>query len=673
MPSYVITAPDGTKHRVTGPGSAQDALAHFQATYKSAPPAEIPQPELPPATMTDRAMAVPTGVNAGIAGVLGLPVDTGMNIWDLAKAGAGTIQGLATGRTPSAIFEPSDRSQIVGTSEWIANQANHGGIATQAPRPDDPVSRYLHAGASGVPGALMGGPGGVVRQGMAGAASGVAAQGAAEAGLDPGVQALAALSVGAGAGARPQPKLPNYDHRATSPAKVARAAGLSINPSDIKGAPIGSLIEGGSGSAKAKVAMAQKNAPVITSHMREDLGMAPGPKLTLQEVEAARVPHNAKYTAITQTMPTMQFDAAFNKAALDAGSKRKTLTQFPEVVRLKRQYKETGVMDTDAVMGEIQMLRDSGHNNMSSAEIKTTPNRTELRAKGSAQLDIANALEDLIDRNAVAQGHGQLVPELRGARRELAKLATAKRSLIGDDVSPVMLRKMADRGVPLEGRMKLIADTTRAFPDVMRDVSKIKNKSAIGVLDVALPVTTAAITGQPLAAAGVIARPAGRAFLTSDRYQNTLGKPATDLRKAVPQYFRQPAAQTKPKAAQSAVKIEATPDGEIVARTDNGHTIARKRGGMLQVIDTQTAKGAQGKGENYARIKELIDEAQRRALTYGSDTKVSSSAAKTYDRLALGGYKVKKNPSSLDAEGNWVSDSGRPVFEVTGLPNKKGR
>src|SRR5687767_15052527 len=41
MPTYVITAPDGTKYKVTGPGTEQDALAQVQAQHGQAAPAPI--------------------------------------------------------------------------------------------------------------------------------------------------------------------------------------------------------------------------------------------------------------------------------------------------------------------------------------------------------------------------------------------------------------------------------------------------------------------------------------------------------------------------------------------------------------------------------------------------------------------------------------------------------
>lgn len=346
---------------------------------------------------------------------------------------------------------------------------------------------------------------------------------------------------------------------ATNITEVARALNLKVNPSDVKGAPIGSLIEGGSGSAKLKTRLSQENQPVITSHVREDLGLPPGPKLTVKELEAAQAPHNAKYKAVADTLKTVEPDAAFNRALNDAGSKWKAIIQLPGVAKLKKQFSDLGMLEAEQVMKQIAILRESGYNDLTSASIKTTPNRTSLKARGSAQVDIANAFEELIDRNAIAKGHANLVPELRDARKSLAKISTAKRALVNDDISATALKKADDRGTPLEGRMKAIADVARAHPDVVKDISKVKNKSPIGVLDVVAPTSLAVATGQPLVAAGILARPAGRSFVASERYQNKLGKPATDLKNSLPQYFK----ERQPRAVQSTFKANVKKSPEV--------------------------------------------------------------------------------------------------------------
>ncbi len=129
------------------------------------------EPSKPPKQVRniDRVRAAAAGVNKGFfSDLLGLPVDTAANVVDLVKAGVGFAYNegkqLATGKrsAPPEWTQPSDRRQVVGSSEWIAAKLNEGGLgsAINNPNPQDAASRILHtggrfAGASVVPSARV--------------------------------------------------------------------------------------------------------------------------------------------------------------------------------------------------------------------------------------------------------------------------------------------------------------------------------------------------------------------------------------------------------------------------------------------------------------------------------------------------------------------------------------
>lgn len=118
------------------------------------------QPEkVAPVTAGQRMGAVSSGSNAGIAGLAGLPVDTVLNVWDMLKAGAGTVQGAMTGQAPSSAFDPTNRENITGSSAQLRNLMNRSAVtSTQLPRPDDTASRYLYAGGAALPGVMLAQP-----------------------------------------------------------------------------------------------------------------------------------------------------------------------------------------------------------------------------------------------------------------------------------------------------------------------------------------------------------------------------------------------------------------------------------------------------------------------------------------------------------------------------------
>lgn len=121
------------------------------------------------ATATDRTNAAITGVNRGIVGIAGLPMDTVQNVLNLGKAAVGTIAG-AVGR-PDLMPELSRGN--VGTSEWIAERLKPVGINTENPRPDDQASRMLYTAGNVVGGSML--PG--VRPSAIPAAAGAAVAG----------------------------------------------------------------------------------------------------------------------------------------------------------------------------------------------------------------------------------------------------------------------------------------------------------------------------------------------------------------------------------------------------------------------------------------------------------------------------------------------------------------
>jgi len=137
----VLEFPDGTT-----PDVVQATVKKMLAETVDSPPAE--------ATAGGRASAAVGGANKGIAGLLGLPVDTAENIYNLIKAGAGTA-ATAAGRPDLA---PELTIGTPGGSQSIVALLNRLGINTENPQPQDPASRMLHtggviAGGSMVPGA----------------------------------------------------------------------------------------------------------------------------------------------------------------------------------------------------------------------------------------------------------------------------------------------------------------------------------------------------------------------------------------------------------------------------------------------------------------------------------------------------------------------------------------
>lgn len=178
MPTYVITAPDGRKFKVTGPGTKDEALAQVQQQYQAQQPPEQPQ------SGTDVPRTVAIGGRAVGEGVLG------------------TLVGIPEqfGRAVSGqnIRDAIARSQGVQTDptamDWISTLLTKAG----APVPETPTERIGSAAVRGASGALAF-PGAGVRPLMtaiSGASGGASAEGVKELGGGPVLQTLAGFAGG---------------------------------------------------------------------------------------------------------------------------------------------------------------------------------------------------------------------------------------------------------------------------------------------------------------------------------------------------------------------------------------------------------------------------------------------------------------------------------------------
>lgn len=198
--------------------------------------------------------AAGSGFNAGVADIIGLPVDTARNALELTKAGAGSLYGAATSsnvvptgetmssdgqstRTPGGLYhfiapdgsehfskhpppagskpalspragtipsflQPNEQPDVLSSS-WIKDQSrNLLGVGSVDSLEDTTGNRYLHSAGEALPGVLSGarGTAGAVRSAAAGAALGAVNQATSDAGLSPGEQAAVNILVGHGIG-----------------------------------------------------------------------------------------------------------------------------------------------------------------------------------------------------------------------------------------------------------------------------------------------------------------------------------------------------------------------------------------------------------------------------------------------------------------------------------------
>jgi hypothetical protein len=306
----------------------------------------------------------------------------------------------------------------------------------------------------------------------------------------------------------------------------ARAAGYVLKPSEA-GGRVGAIAEGYTNSPKLSVEASVKNQKVTNSLAAEEIGLAPGKRITASTLKDAKAPHNAVYEEMGQ-LGDITTDGQYHRDIGSVGrapgkSFKKAEGANSDVERLREDYAEDSFDSKDAVLKIRQLRADSVKN------IKA-PNAPKQNELGYAQRQVADAIERQMERHATAVGKPDLVERFRSARTELAKIHNVEAAKIGNtgDVSAKRLAKMLEKNVPLTGNLKTIAETAQEFGEVMRDGPSLKNKTAVtglegvGVAGSLLEATMNPHVGLPMLGVTAV-RPLTRKFLLSDLYQNTLG------------------------------------------------------------------------------------------------------------------------------------------------------
>ncbi|MGH8259833.1 MAG: hypothetical protein ACREUG_09095, partial [Steroidobacteraceae bacterium] len=347
--------------------------------------------------------------------------------------------------------------------------------------------------------------------------------------------------------------------------QVARAAGYGLNPAHADGSTVAKAAEGLTGSAKLRTSLSATNQANTNRLAAEEIGIDPTKPITDQALNKAKQPFNAAYEQAASLGP-LQVDQQFRDDIGGIGGDR--ISTDPAVEQLKSTYGALQGVDADQLVNEVRGLRRDANQNIKA------PYDPERQAKGYAQQQAADAFDDLLERNAIAQGQPQIVDQLKAARVGLAKINTVQQALTGNDVSALALAKMADRGAPLSGRLKIISDVATHFPKVMRDAASLTDRTSFTVPELAFgggEAIGSLAAGHPLQALGgaalIAARHGVRALLESPLYQNRLGTVATELGpdSALGEYFARPgvtapeAAVPAPQLGAGAVPFEETP------------------------------------------------------------------------------------------------------------------
>ena len=128
------------------------AGAQKLAAYIKSMPATTPAPTEQQGTgskLLDTGNAIGTGFQKGLIRLAGLPVDTAANVLDLGKAAIGVPYREITGKMPPDFLQVGDRSNVVGSGDYMIKKARTAPVLNHLVNPINPAYEGGYAEATG--------------------------------------------------------------------------------------------------------------------------------------------------------------------------------------------------------------------------------------------------------------------------------------------------------------------------------------------------------------------------------------------------------------------------------------------------------------------------------------------------------------------------------------------
>ncbi len=299
----------------------------------------------------------------------------------------------------------------------------------------------------------------------------------------------------------------------------ARDVGLVIPPTQARPTMTNRLLEGYAG----KLTTAQNASARNQSKFNELAAKAIGaPDLSPGSIAAVREQAGAAYERI-KGVGAITADDEFRVALQKAGALSEAMKRdFPELANAEVERLVSGMasrpgFDSSTAIEAIKKFRFDG----SSLQKSLDPTQ---KAVGKAQMKIAGAMEDLIDRNLQQVGAQDLLAGYRQARATFAKVYDVEKALneTSRNVDARKIAKLLEKNRPLTGELKTIGQFARTFPKASQPVEGMGSLPGFSPLDFAAFGGISAASMNPAMMAGVAARPAARHMVLAPFVQNNL-------------------------------------------------------------------------------------------------------------------------------------------------------
>lgn len=312
-----------------------------------------------------------------------------------------------------------------------------------------------------------------------------------------------------------------------------RAAGYVVPPTEVNPSATATALESISGKAATKQAAQAQNQTVTNGLVAKDLGLPANTPITQQALQGVRQQAGQVYSQVKSagqitadstfktdiqgiTNASKNVQAGFPGAATPAGDK------IDDLVKSLDQP----TFSSAQALEYTKRLRQQASSNFVVASRSGDP---EARALASAQINGADALEDMIGRHLQSTGQPDLLSQFQDARTLIAKSYQAQAALKGNNVSATRLAAQLQKGKPMTDGFGLVA----RFADQFGNATKFP-QGGVGVSKLAATVGGSGVVGGlltgnlPLAGAslaGAAAPYAVRKGILSTAGQKVLATP----------------------------------------------------------------------------------------------------------------------------------------------------
>jgi hypothetical protein len=532
MATYLITAPDGRKYRVSGEGSKEEALAHFQSRFNAQPAFDRDA-----FMASEREKYSPTGSNTEnfLAGTGKAFSDLGLgarqfstelgNAVGLGRIMPGSFGDQEVMRQQQEAAERQQRDQaLMDTGAGMAGNLT-GNLAAAAPT-------MMIPGANTVAGSSLAGAGMGMLQPAASAE-----QRAMNTGLGAGLGAVTQWGGGKVADWAGDALTSRASKAATQKAqntvrdatlKQAMEEGFVVPPQTTNPNAKNAILESISGKAATQQAASRRNQEVTNRLIRRDLGLADDAPLTVDNLQMVRGKAGQVYDQVKQS-GTIQADNQFYQELIDLLDDNQAIKQsFPGAAKTDDAVSDLAntlaqpSFKADGAVEYAKKLRADAKGNFKAAAINGDPAKRQL---AQAQWEAAGSLEDMIERHLQAIGKPDLMTSFREARQLIAKSHSAEMALNKGtgNIQASKLVQQLSKGKPLSGGFETIAKFASVAPKAMAEPTQSGGVSALS----AALATGGVGLGQP----GLLAIPAAR-WAT----RKSLMSPAMQKRLAVSAY-----------------------------------------------------------------------------------------------------------------------------------------